>query len=389
MRSVLRACAALVIACSAGLSAPAQDVVSEAVFDFHNLQYDGAMTKLSQYLRDHPQDLRALNYRATTVLYRELFRRGLLETQLYAQKGEAFKPSKEPLSAEFDRELAASLDAAQQAAEQRLKASPGDREAAYWAGVTHGTRATYHFTLRRAWMAALHEAKDAQKYHRELLAADPNYADAQLIVGLNDYVVGSLPWMIRMMAALTGAHGNKEEGMREVQHAAGAGHYAADDARFMLVVLYQREKKDAEALKVLGDLVARYPLNFLLQQELAAMFKRLDNWTAAAEVYDRMVAGRRSSQAGYERIQWPRLLYFTGQAHEHNGDNEKALALYQEAGQLTTRDVYVNRAELALANLQAKANRTDEARKTYEHVAAVAGDSEEARQARKALKILK
>ena len=28
----------------------------------------------------------------------------------------------------------------------------------YWAGVSHGTRATYHFALRKEYMPALHEA---------------------------------------------------------------------------------------------------------------------------------------------------------------------------------------------------------------------------------------
>ncbi len=177
---------------------PAPDVIRLAKELQLNLDYDEAEKRLQTFLERNPEDLPALNLLATVVLYREMFQRGLLESQLYRDQGEIFKPKQEPLSAEFQQRLAEVVGRPQAAAEQRLQSDPKNKDAMYWAGVAHGTRATYEFALRRAWLAALQEAKDATRYHRDLMKLDPAYVDAQLIVGINDYVVGSLPWYIKM-----------------------------------------------------------------------------------------------------------------------------------------------------------------------------------------------
>ena len=43
-----------------------------------------------------------------------------------------------------------------------------------------------------------------------------NDRDAQLIEGVHDYIVGSLPWAWRMLGFLVGFHGDKERGIRTV-----------------------------------------------------------------------------------------------------------------------------------------------------------------------------
>lgn len=45
----------------------------------------------------------------------------------------------------------------------------------YCAGVSHGTRATYHFALRKEYVPALREATKAYECHRDLLKLDPHY----------------------------------------------------------------------------------------------------------------------------------------------------------------------------------------------------------------------
>ena len=59
---------------------------------------------------------------------------------------------------EFQQQLLSILNKAQGVAETRLKDDSKDKDAMYWAGVVHGTRATYHFALRKEYMPALHEA---------------------------------------------------------------------------------------------------------------------------------------------------------------------------------------------------------------------------------------
>lgn len=349
-----------------------------------NLDYDQAEKRLQTYLETHPDDLPALNLLATVVLYREMFQRGLLESQLYREEGEIFKPRQEPLPAEFQQRFSNAVNAAQAAADRRLQHDPNDKEAMYWAGVTHGTRATFEFTLRRAWIAALHEGKDATRYHRDLLKLDPTYIDAQLVVGVNDYVVGSLPWYIKVLAALAGAHGDRSGGLAKVRQVAASGDYAREDARFLLDVLYQREKRFQDALAVVQPLALQYPRNFLLQMELASLYRGLKQWRNASEVYERLLA---KYQAGaLAKLPATRVMWLAGQVHEALGERDQALDRYEQAGRISTGAPFNYRALLAAGRLYEQMNRKEDARRKYQEVAQATPDSEEGKQAKKALR---
>ena len=367
---------------------PAEDPLAAAVDHLRNLEYEPAETLLDSFLKDHPDDLRAWNTLGTVILYREMFSRGLLESQLYGKKGEVFQPATTPVSEQFQRRLYEVLDKAQALADARQRKDARDREALYWSGVTHGTRATYLFAVRRSYKGALGEAKTANQEHKELLRLDPGFVDANLIVGVQDYVVGSLPWPVKVLAALVGAHGDREQGLHEVELAAQHGNYARDDARTVLAVLYQREERWADARRVLEELVQRFPRGFLSAQELATVCSKLDDTRCVASVYDGLVA---KYHAGPPNPSWKRFwaakaLFLSGQAHEKLGESEQALERYSEGTQQQGDDRYIRRAQLADAQLLQRLGRSQEALSHYEQLASAFPDSEEGRAARKALR---
>jgi tetratricopeptide (TPR) repeat protein len=361
------------------------EAVTIAIEHIRNLEYAKSKQQLSRAVAVDSANLRAWNYLAIATLYEEMFKRGVLESRVYGQGGDVFKPSKVTITAEFQQELLNTLDKAQGVAEKRLKSDRSDQEAMYWAGVTHGTRATYHFALRKEYMPALHEATEAYKYHRDLLKLNPQYVDAYLIVGMNNYVVGSLPWYIKVLAALTGRHGNRAEGLQQVKRAEQEGQYARDDARLMLAVLYQREKRYAEALALYQEMARSYPRNYLLQYEVGALFGLLNDWRSAALIYDSMLAERRAGEPGYKDIPLAKVLYQAGQAYEHLQENEPALARYTATGQLPGPERYIYISELAAADLLMRLQRPNEARQQYERVVNAVPQSEEGRLARRAL----
>ena len=92
------------------------------------------------------------------------------------------------------------------------------------------------------------------------------------MVGVNNYVVGSLPWYIKALASLTGRHGDREEGLQQVKKVTETGNYAREDAKLMLAVLSQREKMYAQALALYQGMARSYPRNYLLQYEVANLF---------------------------------------------------------------------------------------------------------------------
>ncbi|HYX67884.1 MAG TPA: hypothetical protein VE825_02025 [Terriglobales bacterium] len=365
-----------------------EDPVGTAISHIRNLEYAEARRLLEAWVGEHPDDLRAWNYLAVDILYREMFERGVLEAKVYGQGGEAFQPSKVEVTTGFQQELFRVLDQAQQLAQARLQKDPQDKDAMYWLGVAHGTRATYHFTLRKEYGPALHEAKEAFDLHQRLLQLDPAYTDAYLIVGVQHYVVGSLPWFWKMMAALTGRHGSRKDGLAEVERAAQQGHWARQDAQLMLGVLYQRERLLPQALAAFQQMAEASPRNYLLPQEVAALHEQMGDWLAAAEVYDRMLARRRAGEPGYEKLPAARILYLAGVARRHLEQDEAALALFEEGARLAGDDIYIYRCELQAAELDALNHRADQARQRYQRVAQAVPDSDEGKLARRALKKL-
>ncbi len=376
--------------CSAAPPKPASDPdpVAVAINHYHNLEHEAARRQLEAWLTDHPGDLRARNYLASAILQRELLRRELLESQVYGPHGEAFDGKKVPVSPAFQQELFGILDKAESVAEERLRKNPRDEEALYWAGVSHVTRAIYELTLAKSNMAAISEAKKARKYHSQLLSVDPGFVDAMLVVGVYDYMVGSLPWYLKVVASIVGYHGNRQRGLAAIERVTREGHWARDDAKNFLAILYFREKRYPEARALLEDLSHEFPRNYVFPQELARTYKAQGDWASAAKVYDQILGKYITGASGFTSIPAAKIYYQAGEARAHTGENQAALQRYDQAAQLPENDIYVYRAELAAAKICLEKQRTEDARRKFERVAKAVPNSDEGKVARQKLKQL-
>ncbi|MDA0205265.1 MAG: hypothetical protein O3A53_09840 [Acidobacteria bacterium] len=126
--------------------------------------------------------------------------------------------------------------------------------------------------IDKSYIAALRAGNRARKYSDELRSIDPQYVDAYLVAGVQEYVVGSLPWAVRALVAFGGIHGSKEKGRTWVERVADDGDALQTEARVLLAVLYRRERRPLDAAKVLEGLMEQFPRNYVLQLELASMY---------------------------------------------------------------------------------------------------------------------
>ncbi len=369
-------------------SASTPDPLRVALDHFYNLEYDLAEKEFSGHLKEHPEDLRAMNYLAAAILQRELLRREMLEAQVYGKGGEAFEDGKPVLSPALRRELFGVLDKAEQVAGERLGRNARDVEALYWSGVAHVTRALINLTLLRSRLDALSEAKKARKLHAEILSIDPSFVDAYLVLGMYDYIVGSLPWYMKVVASLVGYSGSRKRGIAEVERVSREGNWSREDARSYLGILYYREERYPEALAVLRSLAQSYPRNYVVDQEIARVFKAQKDWKAAAQTYDNLVAKHDRGAAGYGEIPLAKILFQAGESWQTQGNLEQSLLRYARAGELRDNNIYVFRAELAAAEICIRLNRRAEALRRYRHVAAAIPDTDEGKTARQTLKRL-
>ena len=128
-------------------------------------------------------------------------------------------------------------------------------------------KASFEEAVERRHFAALKDGSDAVDKHREVIKLDPSYHDAELSIGLYDFTIGSLPLPVKIAAGVFGFRGSKKRGLTTIERVAREGSWVRDDAKTLLILLYNREKRFAEAAAVARELMAKYPRNYLYRLE--------------------------------------------------------------------------------------------------------------------------
>ncbi|HSE43581.1 MAG TPA: tetratricopeptide repeat protein, partial [Acidobacteriota bacterium] len=173
-----------------------------------------------------------------------------------------------------------------QLAESRLKQNPKDLQTMYLLGVAKNTLAGYEATVNRKFFSALRNGSKGVDLHKTVIKRNPAFVDAYLSVGMYDYIVGSLPFAVKILALIGGVHGSKKNGLATVERVYRDGEYARDEAATLLAMLYDREKRPNDALKVLNDLNERYPGNSLFALERATKLAQLKRFAQSQEAFD-------------------------------------------------------------------------------------------------------
>jgi len=234
---------------------------------FYNLEYDLAMESFLLQSQQNSSSPDVYNHIAQTVLWKEMYRAGMLSSEFIGGTQFVHQP-KLVLTAEQQNQFHEALNRAMSLSQEKLASDPNDAGALYSSGVSYGLRANYSFVVKKAWRDALKDATAARKAHARLTELDPSFIDAELTQGVNDYIVGSLPFQWKMLGFLAGFHGDKQRGMRTLKKVGEEGRMNRVDAMVLLAALYLREKRPGDAIPVLTELTQEFPKNPLLKVEL-------------------------------------------------------------------------------------------------------------------------
>ena len=279
--------AGLLVAMLATLSGEGRAETNEALlrgYDLaYNLDHDEAIGAFTEIIQERPNDPAAYRCVAAVIWLRILFLRGSVLVDNYLAgsvsrpTGKVEKPP-EDLDAIFQTHITRAIELSEQA----VKDAPDDPSAHYELGTSVALAASYKASIEGSPLKALRDAKQAYTEHEKVLELDPSRKDANLILGVYRYVVSILPRPLRMMAYLVGFDGGKEEAIRLIEEAAAYPGEVQTEAKFALVLLYNREEEYGAAQRVLSDLKARYPRNRLVWLESASTWLR-DDRAAMAE----------------------------------------------------------------------------------------------------------
>lgn len=263
--------ALVLAAASSAAGNAASDALRARAFDAaYNLDHDEALALVRQAIAADPKDAAAYRALATITWLNLVFRRGAATVDHYL--GSITKPNVD-LKRPPPEQAAAfheNIDRALGLAEARLRANPRDVDARYDIGAAVGLLASYTATIEGRLLGAFRAARRAYSAHEEVLRLDPKRKSAALIVGTYRYVVSALSLPVRWMAYVVGFGGGKELGLRMIEEAAAYPSDAQTDARFALILLYNRERRYADALRIIEQLQRQYPRNRLLWLEAGA-----------------------------------------------------------------------------------------------------------------------
>ena len=235
----------------------------------YNLDYEGArrhFQKMIELAPDHPAGPQSM---AASLWIQQLNESWELKATLYSDKAYTDSKSKPKVDQKQVDEFRRWTRRAKQLSEARLKKNARDVEALYFLGAAEGLEAAYAAGVERKYMAALRTGSSAVNRHKKVLELSPEFYDAELTIGLQNYVIGSLSLPLKLLAKTAGVSGSKKRGLKELERVASEGHWARDVARVLLMDLYKREKRWNDAIATARSLSDKYPRNYLFKLQLA------------------------------------------------------------------------------------------------------------------------
>jgi hypothetical protein len=364
------------------LHGPPRDPQTDVAFDhFYNMDYDRATQEFEKIVEKRPKDAFALNHLLTSVLMHDLYDTGGMNTGDYSNDsfiGHAPRPTDQKIKDRI-KEL---VRRAEDIEEQQLKANPKNVDALYCRGVTRAQFSVYTGLIERAWFSALRNAVGARHDHEHVLELDPDYVDAKLVVGTHNYVVGNLPWSVKVAAALAGLSGSREKGLEYLREVAKSDGENAVDAKIVITLFLRREHEYDEAIGYMQELATKYPRNHLFLTEVANLQRSAGRLPEAEAMYRKIWQNGREGKYGnlhYEMAAWG-----LGDLLRSKKDLAGAAAAYELVNQAPNPDPDIQqKANLAAGQMYDLLQKRDQAMKSYQAVLAGRTDSGQADLARR------
>ena len=363
---------------------PADPLNNSAFNHFYNLEFDRAVADFQKVADKYGEDPFAVNHLLTAVLFRELYRMGALNSADYASNSFITAPRHAP-APDAKEQIRSLINRALRMEQGRLQNNPKDVDALYARGVTRAQFAIYTALIEHAWVSALRNAVGARRDHERVLELSPHYVDAKLVVGAHNYVVGSLPWGVKVASSLIGISGNREKGLQYLREVADGGGENSVDAKVVLMLFLRRERRFPEALSLDRELGAAYPQSSLLKLEEGNLLRDMKNPKESAEIYREVWQGGRSGR--YQGQHYETAAMSLGDLLHNEKDYAGAASAYELVSQVPEADPETHqKAGLAAGEMYDLQQKRDLAVQKYEQVIALKSDTGPADAARRFLK---
>jgi tetratricopeptide (TPR) repeat protein len=350
---------------------------------FYVLDYDGAIRRFEEVVKEHPDDPMAYGYLQMAMVFRELYHQDLLDTTYYAH--DSFLTSKRSISLpEATRQRIEQLtDTGIKLADERIKDDANDKDAYFARGYIRGIHAAFITLVDHSFVAAARQGYGSRSDSEQVLKIDPQYTDAKLAIGIQLFAVASLPRFVRIVVGVFGMGGNKERGLSMLRDCAAHGTITAVESRTVLSLFLRHDGRYPEALMIQAGLAQEFPHNYLLRLEEANLTKDDGNGPSAIERYKQVLGD--AARPGYFIDPREQLAFF-GLADTQRGQNDVAEAAenYLKAAEQPECSEWLRkRAFLNAGEMYDLLHQRDKAIGLYRRAAATGDDQSQAELARK------
>ena len=357
--------------------------VRDAYQRLYNLEYDGAVARFEQVSVAHPKDPIATDYVLYCIFLRELYRLDLLDTTFYANDG--FLTGKHTVAEDPSArdQIDQLYSRAVGQADLILSEKPDDVNALFARGWARSLKAAYLAMVERSFVGGLRMALDARSDHERVLALDPRYVDAKLVLGIYQYVVGSLGFGFKVLVGMAGISGSKSRGLELLRDSAARGVITSVESKTCIALFLRRESDYKQAIEIVRSQAQQYPRNSLFALEEANLLKDDGQGDAAITAYRRLL-DQAKTPGRYPNAHLELAYFGLGDTLRGRKTYADSVTAFQQATlQPTVSPELKRRCLLAAGEVYDLMNQHDKARGEYLAVVAAGPDTSQAEQARK------
>jgi hypothetical protein len=247
----------------------------EAVRHLFNADLAASQSVLSAYLRHAPHDPLAHALKAAVPFYHFVSMR-IPERETRSIVGVLLGPGI-AMPPALQKEIGSTLRCAKTLATQL-----DDPSTLLALCIVEGVNRDGLALVSKHWSASLAHAERAHILARRLLEHEAAAHDAYFVFGSTEYFISRIPDSLRSFAHIPGVAGDPKKALKFCEIAAASGWYFQEFARRTLVNLYVDEGRFADAVQLMGELVAEFPGNAMLRSDHARLEARLCQMTPAS-----------------------------------------------------------------------------------------------------------
>jgi hypothetical protein len=256
---------------SVNAAAPQPTLLDQGYRQMYNLEFNEAHKTFGTWQAQHPNDPLGHASNAAAFLFAEFDRLKILQSEFFTHDTNFRKSQKLNADPQVRKAFDNEIDKAMQLSDQILATSPQSADAMFAKILATGLRSDYQALIDKRYLDSLSGAKSGRLLAEKLLSLQPNYYDAYLAIGVENYLLSLKPLPLRWVLQMGGAQTDRERGIENLRKTAEKGHYFGPYARLLLGVAALRAKDRTQARDILLQLSREFPRNPLYAEELARL----------------------------------------------------------------------------------------------------------------------